>query len=183
MGRKPPEGHIPKPSNCFIIYRKEKILELEARNKQLGLPTRAQQHLSKEASLLWNALPDDHETRIAYRERAEKEKEAHAIRYPGYRLKVARKKGKQRARKGAHLPPPQSLPMHTAAAGSPSSLPDLLPSSTSTSAETTPGPSTPYGGHFSPAGPSQQPQASTQGNRYGPSEAERYQVRPSLFAR
>ncbi|KAL1949046.1 hypothetical protein VTO73DRAFT_10852 [Trametes versicolor] len=189
MCKKRPPGYVPKPPNNFMLFRSDTVKELTARDAQLGLPLPARQHYSKPVAALWRIAKKKHPEVVAkYTARAKQARAAHKLKYPEYWQARAQKKSQQRAPKRAHAPsPPLAQGMDTVAGqattsrphgyNSPGSLPDLLPSTAMTSAETTPGPSTPYAayGHSPSEGPVYQQQASAQGQPYGPSVAEQYQ--------
>lgn len=197
MAKKKPEGHISKPTNKFLLFRSDTLKGLKARDTRRGRALLARQHYSGEAAALWKiAKKEQPEVEAKYTALAEQVLAEHKSTYPQYWLEKAQKKAQKPARKRAHAPRrPPVQDLHTAAGHAttarphgcdpPRSLPDLLPpSSTSSSAQTTPGPSTPYGA-FGPEpseGQLYSQQASAQGNRYESSEAEQYQVRPSLSA-
>ncbi|KAI8071679.1 high mobility group box domain-containing protein, partial [Gongronella butleri] len=73
---------VPRPMNCFIIFRREK--QREILSKCPGLNHRV---LSKIISRLWRALPE--EMKKVYKLKARKQKEEHQQQYPGYKYAPA----------------------------------------------------------------------------------------------
>lgn len=76
---------IPRPRNCFIIFKylnKDVVRDsFEKVNKRIPLAP----EVCESASLLWRSLPDE-EKRVYY-ELARVEKEEFMKRYPGYKFK------------------------------------------------------------------------------------------------
>ncbi|KAF8903344.1 high mobility group box domain-containing protein [Gymnopilus junonius] len=79
--RKDP-NHIPRPRNCFLIFRSEFI----AAHKYSGIK---QQTLSVEAALRWKKMEE--EERQVYEDLALREKMAHTLRHPNYVYSPTRK--------------------------------------------------------------------------------------------
>jgi hypothetical protein len=86
----PAEQHIPRPPNCFILFRAAYLKSIA--NSTSGDNGRQQQKdVSQEAAAAWNALsPEDKEP---YKVQAEIAKAEHARMYPGwvYRPKMKRR--------------------------------------------------------------------------------------------
>ena len=77
--------HIPRPANCYILFRRE------LRKAYVPPPGKKadERSRSKFTSNLWNNM--SREEKAPWREKARLIKEAHKIRYPDYRYKPKRK--------------------------------------------------------------------------------------------
>ncbi|KAI8621913.1 high mobility group box domain-containing protein, partial [Chytriomyces sp. MP71] len=73
--------HTPRPSNSFMIYRREKQAEILAQYRgQKALHNNA---ISKVVADMWRE--ESPEVRAEYAAKAEAEKLQHMIKYPGYK--------------------------------------------------------------------------------------------------
>lgn len=98
---KKPDGHIPRPPNCFILYRswarKQKLnVSGSSKNEQStchrNVAYMSYTHLfitevSKILGTLWAELPES--TKDIFRQQAEVAKQAHKAKYPDYRYSPA----------------------------------------------------------------------------------------------
>ena len=77
--------HIPRPANCYILFRRE------LRKAYVPPPSKKadERARAKFTSNLWNNM--SREEKAPWREKARLIKEAHKIRYPDYRYKPKRK--------------------------------------------------------------------------------------------
>ncbi|THH07794.1 hypothetical protein EW146_g9205 [Bondarzewia mesenterica] len=77
--------YIPRPPNCFILYRISKCAELVARED-----TRLQSEISKEVANVWkNETP---EVKQYWKDQAAARKEEHARLFPDYKFRLKRKR-------------------------------------------------------------------------------------------
>lgn len=84
---------VPRPPNAWILYRSDKVRELELRAGP-SKPRRPQAEISKEISIMWKEeLP---EVKAGYEKAAAIKKAIHAAKYPDYRFKPQKKEAKQR---------------------------------------------------------------------------------------
>lgn len=96
-GRKKKAGHIPRPSNAFIIFRSE-LWKFDVGS---GGAEQDHRQISRIAGIRWKQL--DEETKEEYRRRAREAKAEHERMYPGYKYaptgkrKVKKRKSKQDA--------------------------------------------------------------------------------------
>ncbi|KAK7686308.1 hypothetical protein QCA50_010532 [Cerrena zonata] len=102
------DKHIPRPLNCFLLYRKFKVKELEdahykaIQKQQKGGLNHAkrsrpqQSKMSQDIAAMWHA--EDDETRERFVQLAEEEKENHKKQYPDYQYRPQPKKNKRRRR-------------------------------------------------------------------------------------
>ncbi|TRM67832.1 hypothetical protein BD626DRAFT_545145 [Schizophyllum amplum] len=110
--RKGDPNYIARPRNSFVIFRCEFCKKhLSAAKKRGGAnarPAQLRKTLSKQAAEAWRALSA--EDKQQYMDLADKEKKEHAIRYPHYRYRPARR-GRSRlsrdGRAGRVLPRPK----------------------------------------------------------------------------
>ncbi|KAI0044986.1 HMG-box, partial [Auriscalpium vulgare] len=80
----------PRPRNAWILYRSDKIKDLPA--LEPGHPKRGQADVSKAISVMWNNETTD--VRAEYERLAERAKEEHALKYPGYKYVPMKKADK-----------------------------------------------------------------------------------------
>ncbi|KAJ7148293.1 high mobility group box domain-containing protein, partial [Mycena filopes] len=78
--------YIRRPRNAFFIFRSDFVLETRAGTEQ----SLQQQNLSRAAAQVWSKMSQDE--RRPFYERAENEKQDHALRYPNYRFQPKRGK-------------------------------------------------------------------------------------------
>ncbi|KAJ3489998.1 hypothetical protein NLI96_g1768 [Meripilus lineatus] len=83
------EKYIPRPRNCFMIFRSDFAYSLRQSHSQIS-----QVLLSKEAGFWWNCLPP--EERRLYEDQAGIELQEHREKYPDYRYKPRRCGGMRR---------------------------------------------------------------------------------------
>ncbi|KAK0443091.1 uncharacterized protein EV420DRAFT_1315067 [Desarmillaria tabescens] len=83
------EPHIPRPSNCFFIFRSE-FLSLDGK-----FLSREQTKASISAAAAWKELPE--KRKAHYRDLARRRKEEHARKHPGYKYSPRRSKGGKKA--------------------------------------------------------------------------------------
>ncbi|OUM65561.1 hypothetical protein PIROE2DRAFT_29693, partial [Piromyces sp. E2] len=69
---------IPRPQNCFIIYRREKHQIISAKN-----PGIANNDISKIIAKMWREEPP--EVKEIYHQRAKEEAKRHMLANPGYK--------------------------------------------------------------------------------------------------
>ncbi|KAI0044992.1 HMG-box, partial [Auriscalpium vulgare] len=84
------EEKPPRPRNAWILYRSDMVKNLP--DLEPGQPKRPQADASKAIAVMWKG--ETAEIRAEYQRQAEREKEEHAIKYPGYRF-LPRKKDKE----------------------------------------------------------------------------------------
>ncbi|KAI9291205.1 sequence-specific DNA-binding high mobility group box protein, partial [Neoconidiobolus thromboides FSU 785] len=80
------QGKVPRPMNCFFVYRREKQQEL-----QMTMPGENNQNISVIIGDMWKNEPDD--VKELYKQKAEQEKVIHSSLYPGYKY-VPKRSGK-----------------------------------------------------------------------------------------
>ncbi|KAJ8075772.1 hypothetical protein PM082_021402 [Marasmius tenuissimus] len=78
-GRTSP-SHIPRPRNAFMIFRSEHC----SQSKISRSVEHDHRHISRIIGHLWNKLPED--KKEVYRQKAEREKFEHTMKYPNYRF-------------------------------------------------------------------------------------------------
>lgn len=76
-------NHTPRPSNSFILYRKEKHAELMAQYK--GQKTLSNNVISKIVASMWRS--ETPEVKAHFGALAEQEKKAHLLKYPDYKYR------------------------------------------------------------------------------------------------
>ncbi|KDQ11153.1 hypothetical protein BOTBODRAFT_114819, partial [Botryobasidium botryosum FD-172 SS1] len=85
---KKPEGHIPRPPNCFLLYRswvrQNKMQKIVEGRKN-------EQNVSVIVGQLWDDLPEHHKD--VFRRQAAIMKAEHQARYPNYKYCPKSKKG------------------------------------------------------------------------------------------
>ncbi|KAJ7444384.1 hypothetical protein B0H11DRAFT_1931128 [Mycena galericulata] len=74
------DDRIPQPPNAFLMFR-------SFYNDAVPCGAQNQQELSKQAGQVWRTLPADSDLRAHFTQAAAKEKERHALQFPGYRRK------------------------------------------------------------------------------------------------
>ncbi|KAJ7584421.1 hypothetical protein C8J56DRAFT_151766, partial [Mycena floridula] len=74
-------SHPPRPSNKFMIFRSHYIKTMR---KKSGSGSIEQNHLSKQAGIVWRSMTMAEQR--PFEEKAEQEKRLHAIRYPNYKF-------------------------------------------------------------------------------------------------
>ncbi|KAJ1562632.1 hypothetical protein HK405_009700 [Cladochytrium tenue] len=87
--RERPRSHTPRPSNSFIIYRREKHAEIMANFH--GAKNLNNNVISKIVAGLWREERPD--VRAYYAARAEQEKREHMIKYPDYKYRPRKNGG------------------------------------------------------------------------------------------
>lgn len=80
---------VPRPPNPFIIFRSEFSQKHAQSNNPDGPPPPPEKTLSKRAAEAWGKL--SFEEKKSYQDRADKEKKAHAEKYPGYTYRPRRR--------------------------------------------------------------------------------------------
>lgn len=85
----PPDHHIPRPPNCFILFRAA-YLKSTANSTSREGGRQQQKDVSQDAATAWNALPSADKEH--YRVQAEIAKAEHARMYPGWVYKPRMKK-------------------------------------------------------------------------------------------
>lgn len=93
--RKRDPNHIPRPPNAFMFFRSD----FWAKEKNKLTVERDHRMISRNAGLEWNRLSEAQ--RAPYRSMAERAKQQHALRYPGYKYTPVFRKEKTHRRKGA----------------------------------------------------------------------------------
>ncbi|EJD52624.1 hypothetical protein AURDEDRAFT_111255 [Auricularia subglabra TFB-10046 SS5] len=88
-----PAQPIPRPPNAWILYRSDKVRQLESEAGP-SKPRRPQAEISKEIAAMWKAEPNDVLT--YWSGKAEIEKALHAVKYPNYRFTPRKKEDKLR---------------------------------------------------------------------------------------
>jgi HMG (high mobility group) box len=78
-----PRSHTPRPSNSFILYRREKHVELMAQYK--GQKSLSNNVISKIVASMWRS--ETPEVKAHFASLAEQEKRAHLLKYPDYKYK------------------------------------------------------------------------------------------------
>ncbi|KAI9320317.1 hypothetical protein DFJ73DRAFT_323790, partial [Zopfochytrium polystomum] len=86
-----PKSHTPRPSNSFIIYRREKHAEIMTQFH--GAKSLNNNVISKIVAQLWR--DECPEVRAYYAARADDEKRAHMIKYPDYKYRPRRQQPQQ----------------------------------------------------------------------------------------
>lgn len=81
-----PAGHIPRPCNSFFIFRKE----FGIKYKQGLIEPMKQGTISQQAGMMWKAMSKEEKQR--YEDLAEKEKEDHGKKFPGYVYRPQRRR-------------------------------------------------------------------------------------------
>ena len=77
------EVYIPRPPNCYMIYRSEKVRNYRTEADLLGEVHKNQRDLSVVIAQAWANEPE--EVKAHYRQRAAQAKKEHAALYPGYK--------------------------------------------------------------------------------------------------
>ncbi|KDQ11170.1 hypothetical protein BOTBODRAFT_114822, partial [Botryobasidium botryosum FD-172 SS1] len=77
---KKPEGHIPRPPNCFLLYRS---WVRQHKMKQMSDGKKNEQNVSVIVGELWESLPE--EKKDIFRRQAQIIKAAHQLKYPDYK--------------------------------------------------------------------------------------------------
>ena len=90
--RERPRSHTPRPPNSFILYRREKHMEIMAQYK--GGKTLNNNVISKIVANMWRQETPEVKARFAAK--AEEEKRAHMIKYPEYKYRP--RKGSSKAK-------------------------------------------------------------------------------------
>ncbi|KAI8930159.1 high mobility group box domain-containing protein, partial [Entophlyctis helioformis] len=81
--RERPKTHTPRPANSFILYRREKHIEIMAQYK--GSKTLNNNVISKIVADMWRSeVP---EIKARYAAMADEEKRAHMAKYPDYKYR------------------------------------------------------------------------------------------------
>ncbi|KAI9205246.1 mating-type protein Mat a-1, partial [Polychytrium aggregatum] len=75
--------HTPRPSNSFILYRREKHAEITANFK--GPKGINNNIISKIVAAMWKS--ETPEIKEIYAKKAEEEKKAHMLKYPDYKYR------------------------------------------------------------------------------------------------
>ncbi|KAG6829425.1 hypothetical protein H0H87_011463 [Tephrocybe sp. NHM501043] len=88
------EGHIPRPSNSFILFRANYSKSVE-QHKQHGLDFKPQR-LSEIAGKLWKSFT--WEEKAPWQAMAEQGKAEHKLKYPNYRFRPVHRKAKRQKR-------------------------------------------------------------------------------------
>ncbi|KAI0044989.1 hypothetical protein FA95DRAFT_1561627 [Auriscalpium vulgare] len=89
-----PGDRPPRPPNAWILYRSDMLKNLPP--VEPGQPKRPQADVSKAIAVMWK--DETEEIRAEYERRAERAKEEHALKYPGYRFAPMKKSDKERLR-------------------------------------------------------------------------------------
>ncbi|KAL6300984.1 hypothetical protein BKA93DRAFT_495243 [Sparassis latifolia] len=87
--RKKADGHIPRPPNCFLLFRSD---HWQAIKEDPATP-RTHTAISQIAAARWSTLPE--EERRYYKDLAKLESEAHRQKYPGYKYQPGSRKDKR----------------------------------------------------------------------------------------
>ncbi|KAF9508202.1 hypothetical protein BS47DRAFT_1303063 [Hydnum rufescens UP504] len=100
---KKPDGHIPRPPNCFLLYRSWVRQQNKLHGKSSdGTHKKNEQNVSVIVGTLWEDLPE--EKKEIFRAEARRLKEEHMKRYPGYKYSPRTKKGNN----GHNAPQPRN---------------------------------------------------------------------------
>ncbi|KAF8873163.1 high mobility group box domain-containing protein, partial [Gymnopilus junonius] len=86
----PPESnspHIPRPPNCFILYRSEKLAQL--RREASEIPGCSFKDTRALISKMWQEEPE--EVLEYWRQKAERKAAEHRLTYPGYKYQPKKK--------------------------------------------------------------------------------------------
>ncbi|KAJ3321778.1 hypothetical protein HDV06_003927 [Boothiomyces sp. JEL0866] len=81
--RERPRSHTPRPSNSFILYRREKHIEIMAQYK--GVKTLNNNVISKIVANMWRS--ESPEVKAHFSALADAEKRAHMLKYPDYKYR------------------------------------------------------------------------------------------------
>jgi hypothetical protein len=105
--RERPRSHTPRPSNSFILYRREKHIEIMAQYK--GVKTLNNNVISKIVANMWRQ--ESPEVKAHFAELADEEKRAHMLKYPDYKYRPRKSVSKKSpARKGSISTPKVKTP-------------------------------------------------------------------------
>jgi hypothetical protein len=81
----PDPNHTPRPPNSFILYRREKHSEIVAQHQSQGAKAMNNNMISKIVADMWRQ--ESPEVKAIYAAKAEEEKQAHLLKYPGYKYR------------------------------------------------------------------------------------------------
>jgi hypothetical protein len=98
--RERPKSHTPRPSNSFILYRREKHFEIMAQYR--GVKTLNNNVISKIVANMWKSETPEVKTHFA--NLADAEKRAHILKYPDYKYRP-RKSVSKKVRKNSNDTP------------------------------------------------------------------------------
>ncbi len=102
------KSHTPRPSNSFILYRREKHSEI-MKNYQ-GSKTLNNNFISKIVARWWKAEPE--EVKAFWARKADEEKKAHMEKYPDYKYRprksASRNSGTSASKTDARMMPPST---------------------------------------------------------------------------
>ena len=93
------KGHIPRPANCFMIFRAEWHKNLIANNPTEDTGRKEQKNVSKDAAVAWNNLSPA--LKEHYKNQADIVKAEHTKKYPGWTYRPGPIKGKKRVKGGS----------------------------------------------------------------------------------
>ncbi|KAF9549079.1 HMG-box, partial [Agrocybe pediades] len=79
------KDHIPRPQNCFILFRKTYEREVLRQLEKVRVPA-----ASKDAAAVWHAMSD--EAKEYWIKEAEREKAEHKARHPNYKFQTRKRK-------------------------------------------------------------------------------------------
>lgn len=93
--KKADDGHIKRPENAFILFRRDMCHKINAAKAEGAKPNR-EADLSKTISEQWRALSEDE--KMKWKSLAEQKKQEHRVAFPHYKYRPQRKSGKNKKR-------------------------------------------------------------------------------------
>ncbi|KAF9055126.1 hypothetical protein BDZ89DRAFT_7072 [Hymenopellis radicata] len=93
--KKGDDGHIKRPENAFILFRRDMCRRINAAKAEGAKPNR-EADLSKTISEQWRTLPEEEKKK--WKDLAEQKKQEHKAEFPHYKYRPQRKGGKNKKR-------------------------------------------------------------------------------------